>query len=470
MSELPYFAACPKHVELLLKDELLSLGATDAKEALAGVHFDATVDVVLRVVMWSRLANRVMRVLSSAACRNQKDLYQAVSDINWFQTVNQLPKTLAIRFNGTNRELKNTHFSSQVCKDAICDQLDADYGKRPKVVKADGHLSVSARLKNNEITVFQDLTGHSLHQRGYRSENTLAPLKENLAAAILMRSGWPEAAQNNHNLIDPMCGSGTLLLEGWLMACDMAPNHELKSHALFTWKPFNAHDWTNLQQEAEERAKVGMELFRGQIIGVDHHKASVALANENLSQLLHNKRISFNYQTLDKFRIPPRNNLVVCNPPYGVRLQKNHLSSWQQLSHWLGEKAPGAEAAILTPDAAKGWMVGFRENKQYALKNGALDVQLRLFSISKKNRLSVPEGQYFALPSGAQPLANRLKKRLSELKPWSVAHGIQAYRLYDADMPEFAFAIDRYQSHVVVAGCSGYRWSGRYTGPALQSH
>lgn len=450
MSELPYFAACPKHLELLLKDELLSLGATDAKEALAGVQFDAQVDTVLRVVMWSRLANRVMRVLSNGSCRDKNDLYQIISDIDWFQTVNQLPKSLAIRFNGTNRELKNTHFSSQVCKDAICDQLDEQYGKRPKVVKSDGHLSVSARLKHNELTVFQDLTGHSLHQRGYRSENTLAPLKENLAAAILMRAGWPEAAQQNHNLIDPMCGSGTLLLEGWQMAIDLAPNLNLKSHALFSWNPFNAHDWTTLQQEAEERAATGMAMFRGQIIGVDHHKASVALANDNLEQLPNNKRISFNYQPLDKFRIPPRNNLVVCNPPYGVRLQKNHLSSWQQLSHWLGEKANGAEAAILTPDAAKGWMVGFREQKQYAFKNGALDVQLRLFSISKANRLAVPEGQHFALPAGAQPLANRLKKRLNELKPWAVAQGIQAYRLYDADMPEFAFAIDRYQNQVVI--------------------
>ncbi len=437
-------------MELLLKQELLDLGATEAKEGLAGVHFETDANAAMRAVMWSRLANRLYIKLASQPCANKKDLYQHMSDIEWHRLCQDIPNTLSIKFNGTNESLKNSHFSSQVCKDAICDQMYEAFGKRPKVVKKDAHLMVYARLKYKQLDIYQDITGHSLHQRGYREQNTLAPLKENLAAAILMRADWPALSQQGFNLIDPMCGSGTLLTEGWQMACDMAPNAQFKSHALFSWRHFDAHQWTQLMIEAENREAAGLASFKGQVIGVDHHKDSVALANDNLSHMAHNKRISFQYQTLDKFRIPPRQNLVVCNPPYGVRLQKNHLSSWQQLSAWLEQKAQGAKAAVLTPDAAKGWLLGYREHHVYALMNGALSIQLRLFDINKENKLNAPKDQLFVLPASAQMLANRLKKNMAKLTPWAERNGVEAFRVYDADIPEYAFAIDKYRNHINI--------------------
>jgi len=450
MSELQAFASCPKHLELLLKEELLGLGAASAAEGLAGVNLQADAKTLMTIIMWSRLANRVHVKLGSSDCADKKALYQSIAAINWDGCCLEPPKTISIRFSGTNQQLKNTHFSSQVVKDAICDQLNDTYGWRPKVVKKDGHLSVYCRLKNKQLDIYQDLTGHSLHQRGYRGTNTLAPLKENLAAAILIRAGWPDAARQNHNLIDPMCGSGTLLTEGWQMACDMAPNAQLKSHALFSWQGFNAQHWSQLMMQAEERAAAGMAAFRGQLIGVDHHKASVAQANDNLQQLPHNNRISFQYQTLDKFRIPPRNNLIVCNPPYGVRLQKNYLASWFSLRDWLHSHVKEARAAVLCPDEAKAWLLGYRGSGSYALLNGNIAIQLQLYEISKSQRLQIPEGQFFALPSGAQMLANRLKKNRQGLSRWLEAEGIEAYRLYDADIPEYAVAIDCYQNHVHI--------------------
>ncbi len=450
MMELKAFVSCPKHLELLLKDELLSLGALDVADGLAGVHLTATPEVMLKAVMWSRLANRIYIKLNSVNCANKKDLYQAAMGIDWAKQCLDIPRTLSIKFNGTNKELKNTHFSSQVTKDAICDQLNDEYGIRPKVVKSDGHLSVYMRLKYKQVDIYQDITGHSLHQRGYRGTNTLAPLKENLAAAVLIRSGWPEAAQKNHNLIDPMCGSGTLLTEGWMMACDMAPNLSLKSHALFSWKYFDSHKWTQMMLDAEARAEAGMANFKGQLIGVDHHKDSISQANANLENMPHSKRISFQYQTLDRFRIPPRNNVIVCNPPYGVRLQKNYLSSWIQLRDWLKTKVSDAKAAVLTPDEAKGWLLGFRGTGSYSLLNGNIPIQLRLFDVNKDSQLNVPEGQLFALPASAQMLANRLKKNQNNLNHWLHAEAIEAYRLYDADLPEYAVAIDCYQNHVHI--------------------
>ena len=450
MDSFRAFVSCPKHIELLLKDELLALGASQADEGLAGVHAEATAPVWMEIIMWSRLANRVFLQVADADCADKKDLYRAISAVNWTALCQDVPKTLSIRFNGTNKELKNTHFSSQVTKDAICDQLNDTYGMRPKVVKVDGHLSVYARLKYKKLTIYQDITGHSLHQRGYRGTNTLAPLKENLAAAILMRAGWPALAAQNGNLIDPMCGSGTLLTEGWQMACDLAPNVQLKSHALFSWNGFDAHYWTQLMQTAEARATAGMEAFKGQVIGVDHHKDSIRQANQNLENLPHTKRISFQYQTLDKFRIPPRNNLIVSNPPYGVRLQKNYLNSWVQLRTWLQSKVKGAQAAVLTSDEAKSWMLGYRTQQSYALMNGNIPIQLKLFEVSSNQVMEVPEGQLFALPASAQMLANRLKKKQQQLHKWIDRNDIEAYRLYDADLPEYAVAIDCYQNHIHI--------------------
>ncbi len=444
------FVSCPKHLELLLKDELYSLGVSEAAEGLAGVHAQASAEVWLKAVMWSRLANRIYIKIDSAQCHDKKALYAAMAGIQWSPLCKDIPKTLSIKFNGTNKELKNTHFSSQVTKDAICDQMNEAYGFRPKVVKSDGHLSVYARLKYKQLEIYQDITGHSLHQRGYRGTNTLAPLKENLAAAILIRAGWPEAAKNNHNLIDPMCGSGTLLTEGWQMACDIAPNVKLKSHALFSWHGFDSHLWTQMMMDAEQRSEIGIETFKGQIIGVDHHKDSITQANQNLANIPHSKRVSFQYQTLDKFRIPPRNNLIVCNPPYGVRLQKNYLSSWIQLRDWLKTKVKEAKAAVLTPDEAKGWLLGYRGSNSYALLNGNIPIQLRLFDVEPSHLLDIPDGQLFALPASAQMLANRLKKNKNQLKQWLDSNQIEAYRLYDADLPEYAVAIDCYQNHVNI--------------------
>lgn len=444
------FATCPKQLELLLKQEIIDLGGEDVKEALAGVFFQMSADQLPQLIMWSRLANRIMVKLGVFPCRHKDDLYKAVSGVQWRALVRQFPDTVSLRFSGTSASLNNTHFSSQVMKDAVVDQLYAFYEQRPKVVKNDGHLSLYGHLRNQQLSLYQDITGHSLHQRGYRSENTLAPLKENLAAAILLRADWPQKARQHYHLIDPMCGSGTLLLEGWAMASDLAPNRDYKSHALFSWQHFDVNRWHRLQDEARQRHEQAAATYRGQIIGVDHHKKSIQLAQQNSRQLAGGERIQFHYQTLDKFKIPPRNNLIVCNPPYGVRLQKNYLASWRQLAHWLAHNVREAQAAILTPDESLAWLLGYKEQASYLFFNGRIPVQLRLLTITKSNRFSVPANQYFALPSSAQMMANRLKKNRAKLSHWLKREHIDCYRIYDADIPEYSVAVDCYHEHVVV--------------------
>ncbi len=444
------YASCPKHLELLLKDELISLGAQDVAEKLSGVVFFASPDVLMRTLLWSRLSNRILVMINQIKINDSEDLYNAIYKTDWQNQVRNTPQTLAINFKGTNKELRNTQYSSQVVKDAICDRLREVNDSRPDIVKSNADLSVSVVLKHNQILVYQDISGRSLHLRGYRQSLTKAPLKENLAAAVLIRANWPELSKENYNLIDPMCGSGTFLTEGYLMACDIAPGLTNPHYSVETWSEFNQDKWNELLFEAKTRMIAGVENFQGQIIGADHHKDSVKITEEHAYQLNAEDKIQCQYKTFDNFNIPAKNNLIVCNPPYGVRLKKNVDATWRQLGQWMANKALGSTAAIMTYAKSQGFMLGFRAKKSWQLMNGDLAITLITFDIEAKKKLNSPEGQKHALPETAQMVANRIKKNMSRLKKWIKNEDINAYRIYDADIPEYAVAIDVYNEHINI--------------------
>ena len=444
------YASCPKHLELLLKDELISLGAVDVAEKLSGVVFFATSEVLMKSLLWSRLANRILVMINQIKINNAEDLYNAIYKTDWQNQVNTTAKTLAINFKGTNKELRNTQYSSQVVKDAICDRLREATDSRPDIVKSNADLSVSVILKNNQILVYQDISGRSLHLRGYRQTLTKAPLKENLAAAVLIRANWQELSKLNYNLIDPMCGSGTFLTEGYLMACDIAPGLTNPQYSVETWRNFDQDTWNELLFEAKTRMISGIEKFQGQIIGADHHKDSVKITEEHAYQLNADDLIQCQYKTFETFHIPAKNNLIVCNPPYGVRLKKNVDATWRGLGKWMATKALGSKAAIMTHVKNQGFMLGFRAKKSWHLMNGDLAITLITFDIETKKKLNAPEGQKHALPETAQMVANRIKKNMARLKKWISKDNINAYRVYDADIPEYAVAIDVYNEHVNI--------------------
>ena len=444
------YASCPKHLELLLKDELILLGAQDVAEKLSGVVFFATAEILMRILLWTRLSNRILVLINQIKINDSEDLYNAIYKTNWQNQVHNTPQTLAINFKGTNKELRNTQYSSQVVKDAICDRLREATDSRPDIVKSNADLSVSVVLKHNQILVYQDISGRSLHLRGYRQSLTKAPLKENLAAAVLIRANWHELSNQNYNLIDPMCGSGTFLTEGYLMACDIAPGLTNPHYSVETWCEFNQDKWNELLFEAKTRMIAGVERFQGQIIGADHHKDSVKICKEHAYQLNAEDKIQCQYKTFDNFNIPAKNNLIVCNPPYGVRLKKNVDATWRQLGQWMATKALGAKAAIMTYAKSQGFMLGFRAKKSWQLMNGDLAITLITFDIEAKKKLNSPEGQKHALPETAQMVANRIKKNMNHLKKWIKNEGINAYRIYDADIPEYAVAIDVYNEHINI--------------------
>ncbi|GAB5450029.1 MAG: bifunctional 23S rRNA (guanine(2069)-N(7))-methyltransferase RlmK/23S rRNA (guanine(2445)-N(2))-methyltransferase RlmL [Halioglobus sp.] len=454
-----WFATCPKGVESLLAHELATLGADDFRETVAGVRFAGSWAVAYRACLWSRLANRVIWPLGKFDAADGDALYHSLRGIDWVQLFDSR-HTIAVDFSGSSGAIRNTQFGAQRSKDAIVDAFVAAGQPRPNVDRNAADIRVSVRLSRGRVQVGIDLGGHSLHQRGYRLSSGRAPLKENLAAAILLRAGWPEMASRQGALIDPMCGSGTLLIEGAMMAADIAPGLDVSHWGFQALRDFDVPRWQALLSDAQGRAERGRAVELPEIRGYDASPRAVETAIENIGRAGLEKQVRVTARPLHDLQKPTHrpllDGLIVTNPPYGERLGERE--SLPALYRLLGEKLvtefAGWQAAVFTSELELGRAVGLRSHKRYRLFNGALETQLLLFDL-KDNKLrdarpaqTSPEA---GLSDGAHMFANRLRKNRKRLSSWLRKEGIECYRLYDADMPEYAVAVDVYGDYVHVA-------------------
>lgn len=469
---LELFLTCPKSLEGLLAQECKQLGAESVKEKVAGVECLASLETAYRLCLWSRLANRVLLRLKKGPAETADELYETVQSVNWDEHM-QDQGTLAVDFSGTNRQIRNTHFAAQRVKDAVVDQLKDRTGHRHSVDKDKPSMRVNARLTRGEVVLSLDLSGSSLHQRGYRLDGALAPLKENLAAAILIRSGWPELAKQNAPLLDPMCGSGTLLIEAALMAMDQAPGLNRVHFGFFTWKQHDFDLWQELEKEAQARASVGRKRFKSLIYGYDQSNKAINAALKNIRRAGLEKIVHVTRKELADFVLPTHAGtlepgLVVTNPPYGERI--SDMPSLIHLYRHLGDRLKEAfalwQVSVFTGNADLCHKMGVRSHKQYNLFNGALPCKLLLFSVPEateqdlaeresredRPRLSTEELVYdeSGWSDGARMFANRVRKNLKQLKKWRNKNKIECFRAYDSDIPEYAVAVDVYGDHLHV--------------------
>lgn len=463
---LNLLATCPKGIEGLLADELAALGATPGKTTVAGVYFTASQTTAYRVCLWSRLANRVNLLLArEPMIETPEQLRDVVARIAWTRHLSA-GKTLAVDFHGRSDHIRHTRFGAQTVKDGVVDSLQLAGQERPSIDTKLPDLRLYAHLHRANLTLGIDLSGDSLHRRGYRRDVGHAPLKENLAAALLVRAGWPERAKAGEPLIDPLCGSGTLLIEAALMAADQAPNLDRERFGFKGWKGHDEAIWLELRREAQARASIGRKRCKNQLLGFDQSPAALSAAKTNAMRAGIPALISVHGQSLGQLSRPEAltatSGLLMTNPPYGERL--GELPELVRLYSQLGEKAkalfPGWTLALFTGNPDLGHRLGLRAHKQYALKNGALDAKLLLMDIGAQN--ATPERQADAQDTGeahkasssvsdnAQMFANRLTKNQKRLKKWLKQSGESCYRVYDADMPEFALAVDRYGDRVHV--------------------
>ncbi|GAA4896114.1 bifunctional 23S rRNA (guanine(2069)-N(7))-methyltransferase RlmK/23S rRNA (guanine(2445)-N(2))-methyltransferase RlmL [Ferrimonas pelagia] len=435
-----YYAAVPKGLEYLLVDELKALGAQDVREGQAVVHFHAELDVAYRICLWSRLASRIVLVLAEVQAKTAELLYDNVKAMYW-PAVFSSQRDFMVDFHGGNREIRNSQFGALKVKDAIVDSFVEESGERPSVSRSNPEIKIDCALRGDKLLVGLNFTGAAMHQRGYRLEAGKAPLRENLAAAILYRSGWTEAMDTP--LIDPFCGSGTVLIEAALMATDTAPLVNRLYWGFDHWAGHQEHMWREILTEAKVRSNRGIAACKTRFIGRDINRRVLGLAKENAERAGMEDLIQFEGgDALNMPEPPAQKGYVVSNPPYGERLGQLPvlLSLYASMGRQFKSQWANWHVSLLCSEPMLLNALRLKADKQYKLMNGALEVLLANYSIGEGGA-----GRVFG-----EDFANRLRKNVKGLAKWIKKDAIECYRVYDADLPDYNVAIDVYQDWVVV--------------------
>ncbi|ODT92671.1 MAG: 23S rRNA (guanine(2445)-N(2))/(guanine(2069)-N(7))-methyltransferase [Rhodanobacter sp. SCN 67-45] len=439
-----YFATCPKGMEYLLRDELVALGALDVREALAGAHFSGTLETAYRASLWSRLASRILLPLAEFDAADDEALYRGVQTIDWSAHL-AAHGTFAVDAGTALSKLTHSQFVGLRTKDAVVDQFRQRDGSRPDIDTDEPDIRINLRLRRDRATVSLDLAGSPLHRRGWREEQGEAPLKENLAAAMLLRAHWPEVYAGGGALLDPMCGSGTLLIEGALMAADVAPGLRREYFGFLGWQQHDIALWRSLLDEAKQRAETGLRALRPCFFGSDADPRMVQTAKRNAQAAGVAGFFTLDKQDMARAAPPPGvgYGLVITNPPYGERLgdRAEMPKLYRALGDTLRQRFTGWRAAVLAGDLELGRAMQLHADKRYALYNGALETVLLTFDL--KPRDETPR-EPRPLSPGAQMLKNRLEKNVRHLRKRLTREGIHCWRAYDQDLPEYAAAIDVY--------------------------
>ncbi|XKM12752.1 bifunctional 23S rRNA (guanine(2069)-N(7))-methyltransferase RlmK/23S rRNA (guanine(2445)-N(2))-methyltransferase RlmL [Orbaceae bacterium ac157xtp] len=435
------FASCPRGLEELLKKELQEIGAAECNVSQGGVYFTATEPVMYKALLWSRLASRILLPIAEFDIYSDLDLYSCALNVNWTE-IFDVDATFMIQFVGTNDFIRNSQYGALKVKDAIVDCFTRKQNARPTVAKAEPDIRIHAFLNKNRVILSLDLTGEALHQRGYREKTGEAPLKENLATAIILRSPW----QIGEPLLDPMCGSGTLLIEAAMISANIAPGIKRKNWGFLAWKGFNPTLWNSLIFEAKEQIKP----ILAPIVGYDNDESVIKKAKQNANKAGVGEFIQFAVQDITQLSnpYPDREGTLISNPPYGERLESEpalialHTALGQRIKQYFG----GWNISLFSASPQLLDCLQLRADRQFKAKNGPLDCVQKNYHVIKREN----NGEVAKTVIPALDFANRLTKNKQKLDKWAKQEGIECYRLYDADLPEYNVAIDRYKDKVVV--------------------
>lgn len=442
-----FTATCPRGLEDLLRRELEDCGAKQLVETKAAIQFTGDVEVALRVCLWSRIANRVLLPLASFMARDGDELYTAAKAIDWQEHFG-LESSFAIDAVLAKGESGHSQYYALRVKDAIVDQFREATGERPNVAMQRPDVRLNLYVANGEATLSLDFAGHSLHQRGYRQQTVAAPLKENVAAALLYRMGWPDIAANGGSFVDPMCGGGTLLIEAAMMAADIAPGMHATDWGFSGWYQHRPALWQSLLQEADERATVGLSKLQP-VRGGDQDQRALAAARMNIRAARLDGQVKLKKADASSWQAPGEYGLVLTNPPYGERLERSGalVPVYLALGQNLAENFAGWRVGILTSEELLARATGLRSNKSWLFDNGPISVRLYRFELPLASPVkSGDSGQVNNLQQAPAALVNRLNKNHKHLRRWAKREGVSCFRLYDADLPEYASAIDVYET------------------------
>jgi len=445
------FATTARGFEELLKVELTELGATECKIAQGGVHFQADDEALYRSLLWSRLASRILLPIVNGKVYSDLDLYSIVTGQDWLSYFDE-KTTFFVDFNGTNQEIRHTKFGAMRVKDAIVDYFERQGKARPNVDKDYPDVRIHVYLNKEELVVSLDLSGEALHLRGYREDTGQAPLRETLAAAIVLRSGWKKGTP----LVDPMCGSGTLLIEAAQMEAQIAPQLYRLHWGFDCWKGHNQDAWDKVKAEAVQQAETYFNQnpkphFYG--FDLDHRVLKKAQKNAQNAGVAHLIQWKQGDVAALKNPSPDEVGTVICNPPYGERLGTTPalIALYSVFGQRLKNEFGGWNASIFSSESTLLDCLRMRSHRQFKAKNGPLDCVQKNYQISERKESAAENPLEFDRTSTvAVDFANRLQKNIKKIEKWAKQQGLDAYRLYDADLPEYNVAVDRYGDHIVV--------------------
>jgi len=431
------FVSAPRGTTELLGRELSELGVTDIKIVAAGVHCQADHEGLYRICLWSRIANRVLLPIGSFKAGDTDALYEGALKINW-QALLSIDATFSVHCTLSQAVIDHSHYAALKVKDAIVDQFRDATGERPSVDTENPDIRINLHIRRREAQIALDLSGGSLHRRGYREAGGEAPLKENLAASLLMFAGWP----SQQALFDPMCGSGTLLIEAAMMAADIAPGLLREGFGFEKWADHDETKWQQIVAEAEQRREKGLETIQP-IRGQDADKVAIrkTIANVNragLKNFIHAETCELSETAaLPSVLKNIQRGLLISNPPYGERVAA--MGGLRNLYADLGKlkqsQLANWDEAIFTGSPELALYHGQVADEVIALNNGPIDCELLIYN--QPDSLEKTGGDMFA---------NRLRKNFKKLSRWAKREQIDCYRVYDADLPEFAVAVDLYFS------------------------
>jgi len=449
-----FFATTSPGLESILSEEILALGAEDARQMPGGVSFEGKMEVAYRACLWSRLANKILLHLNTFPAKTADDVYDAARQVPWERHL-QPAGTFLVDSSAQKTEIAHTGHAALRAKDGIADRFRELTGERPTVRKVRADIRVHLYLARTEGQLYLDLSGESLHRRGYRVLGTPAPLKEHLAAAILVRAGWPEVASSGGALLDPMCGSGTFLIEAALMAGDAAPGLFRQYFGFLGWRGHDEPLWQRLLEEARERRKTGARHIPP-IRGYDADGKAVRIAQKNIASSGLQESIQVHRADVSAIPAPLADStpgLIVVNPPYGERLgsDQNLPLLYRELGARFKANFTGWKMSILLGNPELKPFLGLRAHKRHALYNG--DIRCELLHYRTETIEPKGPGHTRAVPAFSPEstmLANRLRKNLKTMGKWAGQNHITCYRLYDADIPAYAVAVDIYEHSVLV--------------------
>ena len=447
-----FVASSPRGFGDLLATELRSIGAGDVRERALGVEFSGSLDVAYRACLESRVGSRVFLVVARFSAPTDASFYEAARAIDWRKHIDP-SRTLACDFSGRHPEITHTRFGALRLKDAICDQLRDATGSRPDIATDRPGVRVHAHANGPDVTVSIDLSGEGLHRRGYRAEAGEAPLRENLAAGILVRAGWPEKSKAAAEFLDPMCGSGTLVIEAAMIAANVAPGARRQYFGFFGWVGHDRLTWERVKREALAREQKPTLRLRG----VDSDSRVLVAARDNAARAGLGELITFDSGRLaDAKPSGVGAGFLATNPPYGVRLEDRDTARalMKQLGEVLRANFSGWDGVVLAGSPDAGLELGIRAERVHTVWNGAIECRLLRLHVSPETEkqmlhtgASARIDASLAQSPGSQMFGNRIAKNIKQLKSWVKREGVSCYRLYDADMPEYSFAIDRYAEY-----------------------